>query len=167
MRYNQDSMAVLPIVTGENNPILRTKTRKAGGITEEVKTLIADMRDTLAQAKGLGLAAPQVGSNLRVCLVTLDEKTFPLINPEIIKRSARTTVDEEGCLSLPKLWLPVARAVEITIQYMDEKGKVKERTLEGFDARVVQHELDHLDGVLIVDYQVKNLLVVQNRAQKN
>ncbi len=159
-------MSVLPIITGEDQPVLRAGTRNVEKVTEEVTTLLTDMRETLKDAKGLGLAAPQVGSDLRVCLVTLEgKKVIALLNPEILRRSARSTVDEEGCLSLPQAWLPVPRAVQITVRYMDEDGKTHERELEDFDARVTQHEIDHLNGVLIVDYLQQGIpLVVREKS---
>lgn len=152
-------MAVLPIVTGRGNPILRKKTTLVPKVTKEIKTLLADMHDTLKAAKGLGLAAPQVGSKLRLCLATIDGKVTALINPRIPQKSAKAVMDQEGCLSLPGTWLFVPRAEEITLTYMNERGRKQERRLKKMDARVVQHEVDHLDGKLIVDYQEKGQAV--------
>jgi peptide deformylase len=146
-------MAVLPIIKGADSPILRVKTQNVPKVTKKVLKLIKDMTDTMRDAQGVGLAAPQVGLSDRVCIAIVHEKLTALINPEITWKSEETKVDEEGCLSLPNTWLPVPRAVEITLTYIDEKGQKQERKLSGFDARVVQHEVDHLDGVLIVDYQ--------------
>ncbi|MDB4978809.1 MAG: peptide deformylase [Candidatus Peribacteria bacterium] len=147
------NVSVFPIVTGADNPILRQKTRTIPAVTKKTLKLIEDMKDSMAEAKGVGLAAPQIGSNLRVCLAYINEKIVPLINPVIVHKSKETVIDEEGCLSLPKIWIKVPRAVEITLRYTDEKGKPQERKLQNFDARVVQHEVDHLEGVLIVDYK--------------
>lgn len=149
-------MAVLPIITGAQNPILRTPTTPVPGVTKKLKKLLKDMLETMNEANGVGLAAPQVAATERVCIVTLGGptkgKTVALINPQITHRSPETDVDEEGCLSLPGIWLKVPRATGITLTYLDESGKPQERILKGFDARVVQHEVDHLDGILIVDY---------------
>jgi peptide deformylase len=147
-------MAVLTIITGADNPILRKKTERVPKVTKEVLKLIKDMKETLATQTGVGLAAPQVGSSLRVCLVTMDGKIVPLIDPVIVSRGKETLIDEEGCLSLPKTWLLVPRSREIIVTYLDAKGKKQERRLADFDARVVQHEVDHLDGILITDRAV-------------
>lgn len=110
------------------------------------------MQQTVADAQGVGLAAPQVGESIRLCLVTINDKMIPLINPEILWKNEETKGMEEGCLSLPGTNIVVERPTEIGLRFTDTKGNTKEITLKGFDARVVQHEVDHLDGVLIVDY---------------
>ena len=145
-------MAILPIVIGPDNPILRKKTASVPKVTKGIKQLIKDMIETMKEASGVGLASPQVGRTERVCIAVIDGKVTPLINPQITKRSKETDLDQEGCLSLPNVWLMIPRSVEIALEYVDLRGKKQQRTLEHFDARVVQHEVDHLDGVLIVDY---------------
>ncbi len=145
-------MAILPIVFGADNPILRKKTKPVPKVTKKILKLIEDMKDSMIEAKGVGLAAPQIADESRVCLAYINDKITPLINPEITFRSDEKAIDEEGCLSLPHVWIPVPRSVEITVKYLDEKGKPQERQLQNFDARVVQHEVDHLEGMLIVDY---------------
>jgi peptide deformylase len=146
-------MAILPIVIGADNPILRKKTEKVPQVTKKVLKLIADMVETMVEANGVGLAAPQVGESLRICLAPVTGKLAVLINPEITWKSEGTNIDEEGCLSLPNIWLKIPRHNEIIVKYMDDSGNPQERKLEAFEARVVQHETDHLDGVLIVDYK--------------
>lgn len=146
------AIAVLPILTGAENPVLRRKTTRVPKVTKEVKKLLKDMRDTVASADGGGLAAPQIGVSLRVCLSNIGGKMTPLINPEITWRSQETDIAQEGCLSLPGIWKDIERPVEITLQFLDEEGKRQERRFTGWDARVVQHEVDHLEGVLLVDY---------------
>lgn len=145
-------MTVLPIVTGQDTEVLRTKTQQVPKVTKEIKKLIKDMQDTVVKAEGLGIAAPQIGKSLRLCLALFNGKMNPLINPEIIWKSEETSIMEEGCLSLPGQDVKVERPVEVTIRYLDEKGEEQERRLHDLDARVVQHEIDHLEGVLIVDY---------------
>ena len=145
-------MAILPIVIGPDNPLLRIKTKRVSKITKELKQLIKDMIDTMHEASGVGLASPQVARTERVCIAMIGGKVTPLINPKIIGRSKETELDQEGCLSLPNVWMMISRSVEIMLQYTDLRGKKQERKLLGFDARVVQHEVDHLEGVLIVDY---------------
>lgn len=146
-------MAVLPIILGADNPILRQQTKPVPKVTKAVLKLLDDMKDSMIEAKGVGLAAPQIGVNDRVCLAYINEKIVPLINPQITWKSKETAIDEEGCLSLPHTWIKVPRSTEIQLTYIDAKGKERELKLQNFDARVVQHEVDHLDGVLIVDYK--------------
>ncbi len=145
-------MAALKIVTGADNPKLRVKTERVPKVTKKILKLIKDMLAAMEEANGVGLAAPQVGETVRVCIALVGGKITPLINPEITWKSKETAIDEEGCLSLPNVWLPIVRSTGITVTYLDEKGKEQERKLQDFDARVVQHEVDHLEGVLIVDY---------------
>ena len=148
-------MAVLPIVTGKDTPVLRKKAAKVPKVTKEILSLIKDMEQTTVAAEGLGLAAPQIGQSMRLCIVRMHGKLTPLINPDILWRSSETTEEEEGCLSLPETFVYVTRAKGIVVRYTDAAGQEREQKLEDMDARVVQHEVDHLNGVLIVDY-VKN-----------
>ena len=145
-------MTLLPIVTGEKNPILRRKTRKVPTITKEIKKLLKDMEETTVAQDGLGLAAPQVGSNHRLCLSRINGRLIALINPDITFQSDTFDVAEEGCLSLPDLYLQIPRSSTIVVSYLNERGQAEERRLSGLDARTVQHEVDHLNGRLIVDY---------------
>ena len=145
-------MSVLPIVTGADTPILRQKTKPVAKVTKEIVKLLKDMQETTVAADGLGIAAPQVGHLERVCIVKIGGKLTPLINPDITSKSATEETAEEGCLSLPNVWVQVSRAESIVVKYTDTKGKEQERMLERLDARVVQHEVDHLEGKLIVDY---------------
>lgn len=111
------------------------------------------MEDTLKDEGGLGIAANQVGHALRMCLAKFNGKTNTLINVEITWRGEKTDIAEEGCLSLPGIDVKVERPTEITIKYLNEKGEEQERKLSDVDARIVQHEVDHLDNILITDYQ--------------
>ncbi len=154
-------MPALPILTGADNPILRKKTEKVPQVTKKVQKLIRDMKASMKAAKGVGLAAPQVGESLRICIGRVNGKDTPLINPEITWKSDEKAIDEEGCLSLPNTWLQIPRSVEIALTYLDDKGVRQERRLRDFDARVVQHEVDHLDGILIVDYAIPTALPVR------
>ena len=145
-------MAVVPIIMGKDHPTLRRKTDRVQAFDKELKKLIGNLRDTVEDANGAGLASPQIDVNKRVCIAKIGKKFVPLINPEIVWRSEETWVMEEGCLSLPDTWIDVRRPESIVLAYFDEKGKMQERKLDMLDARVVQHEVDHLEGVLIVDY---------------
>lgn len=145
-------MATLPIVTGEHSEVLRKKTEKIVNFDKELKKLVTDLQETAASASGAGLAAPQVGVSLAVTVARLSGSFVPLINPEVIWQSETAETAEEGCLSLPGVWLMVPRPAEVIVKYSDENGKEQERKLTGWDARVAQHEIDHLNGKLIVDY---------------
>ncbi|MBU2213364.1 MAG: peptide deformylase [Patescibacteria group bacterium] len=142
----------MPIQTGADNPILRKKTELIPKVTKDILKILKDMTDTLEDKGGLGIAAPQVGHSLRMCLAKFNEKTNVMINPQITWKGEETDVVEEGCLSLPGIDVKIERPTEITITYLDIKGKGQERKFIEFDARVVQHEVDHLDNVLITDH---------------
>ncbi len=127
-------------------------------ITKEIKKLIADMKETVSVAKGAGLAAPQVGRSERLCIAMIDHKLVALINPHITWRSETTAIAEEGCLSLPDLWLNISRPTDIVVHFETEKGAKRELKLSDFNARVVQHEIDHLEGILITDHRAHRIV---------
>lgn len=151
-------MTVLMIVTGKDSPILRTKTKEVKKITKEIKTLVEAMKETTVEANGAGIAAPQVNRTERICIAQIAKKLTPLINPDILWRSSEKETMEEGCLSLPNIWIQVERPLEIVVKYTSLTGRERELKLSGFDARVVQHEVDHLEGVLIVDHEKQKLM---------
>ncbi len=151
-------MPALSIVIGEKTPILRKKTVPVSTITKEIKKLLSDMKETVVVAKGAGIAAPQVGRNERLCIAMIGNKLVALVNPFITWKSETTAVAEEGCLSLPDLWMDVSRSTDIILEFQTEAGKKRELKLSGFDARVVQHEVDHLEGILIVDHRRQKVL---------
>jgi len=123
--------------------------------TPEIQDFITNMWETLLhpvspdEAAGVGLAAPQVGKNVRIVLVRTKGFTETLINPIWAKRSILTKVDKEGCLSIPGKWVKVKRHMQIAVSYSDRDGIKREKNLSGLEARVVQHEVDHLNGKLI------------------
>ena len=122
-------MAVLPIQTGADNPMLRKKSARVPKVTKQILKLIADMRDTVRDEDGAGLAAPQVGESLSLCLAMIGGKLTVLVNPKIIRSGKETATEDEGCLSLPGLTFSVTRALDITLTYVDEQGKEQERRL--------------------------------------
>lgn len=146
-------MTRLPIVTGALTPVLRTKTKRVAKVTKEMLKLLRDMEETLVAADGLGIAAPQVNAGLRMCLARIGGKNTPLINPDITWRSTEMAIAEEGCLSLPGDYADVPRATAIIVRYENARGQEQERKLTDLEARIVQHEVDHLEGILIVDYK--------------
>ncbi|MDR2426266.1 MAG: peptide deformylase [Endomicrobium sp.] len=135
--------------------ILRKKTESVVEINEEIKKLISDMFETMYAAPGVGLAASQIGILLRICVIDVhpDGKSAPLamINPEIIEGENKILA-EEGCLSFPGLYEKVKRFERVTVEYMDLDGKRLRIKSEGFLAKAVQHEIDHLYGKLFIDY---------------
>lgn len=124
-------------------------------MTKDILQLLRDMEETMKKAEGVGLAAPQVGQSLRVCIALLNGRVTALINPVIIGKSTEEEIAEEGCLSLPDILIPVPRARTITIRFRNRSGQEQERRYEDIDARIVQHEIDHLEGILITDYQAR------------
>lgn len=145
-------MAILPIRLA-GDPILRQKTRKVRGIDQSLQQLIDDMIETMHDAPGVGLAAPQVGSPLRVAVIHVpDEEVIVLINPQFVKRSGERRL-EEGCLSVPGYVAEVTRAQNVVIKALDRGGRpIRVRASDDLLAQALEHEIDHLNGVLYVDY---------------
>ncbi len=144
----------------EPDPILRKKCEPLEKVDEETKKLMDDMLDTMYAAPGIGLAAIQVGILKRLVVIDIskeEEKKKPifLINPQIIHQSKNTSVYEEGCLSLPGQFAEIERPAECTIKYIDYNGKEKELKADGLLATCIQHEVDHLNGILFIDYLSK------------
>lgn len=156
---------MLTIQTGRDNSILRAKSEKIAALTDEHRALISEMKRIVKNAKGLGLAAPQVGKNLRLFVlhIFLDQIhivdrvkkhiSIPevLINPEITFFSKEEIVMEEGCLSLPGIYYNISRPKEIKVEYYDEQFKKQRLRDNRIVARVIQHEIDHLNGILFID----------------
>lgn len=143
-------MAVLE-VRRYGDPILRQKAAPVVEATPEIRRLIADMIETMHHEIGVGLAAPQVGAPLR--LLVMDDgrgRARALLNPEITDRRG-SALAEEGCLSIPGVFADVERSEWVRVEAADDEGKPLSLELRGFPARVVQHEMDHLDGILFVD----------------
>jgi len=136
------------------DPVLRSAARPVESVTAEVRELIADMLETMYAEDGVGLAAPQVGVSERVMVVDPradGSKPLALVNPVIVERSEETDRGEEGCLSIPGVTDFVERAARIVLEGVDRDGKFRRVEAEGLLARILQHEVDHLDGVLFFD----------------
>jgi peptide deformylase len=131
--------------------VLRMKAREVETFDDDLERLVERMTQLMHEANGVGLAATQVGVLRRLFVFTDDGEDRVLVNPVITKTSKETEVDEEGCLSLRDVLVPVERAQKVTIEGVDAKGEAVKLELELPASRVVQHELDHLDGVLIID----------------
>jgi len=123
--------------------------------TNAMQSFLQDMFKTLESANGIGLAAPQVGVSSQICIINLWNQRLVLINPQIIRYSRKKEISEEGCLSFPRKFIPVQRAKKIKIKYLDEKGKKRKVKVRDLLARVIQHEVDHLNGILFIDRQIK------------
>ena len=144
-------MAVLSI-RRFGDPVLRERAHEVEAITDLHRRLAADMLETMrATGHGVGLAGNQVGVVERIFVWEVGEAHGAVINPVITERSDETFIDDEGCLSLPGIYYPVERALHVSVEGLDEAGDPVSLEAEGFLARVCQHEIDHLDGVLFVD----------------
>lgn len=138
-------------------PVLRKETETVTSFDDTLTQLITDMGETMYDAPGIGLAAPQVGKSLKLIVVDIskesdEEKEFmAMVNPQIIEHEGKQ-IDEEGCLSLPELTSNVNRYKKVTVSYQDHKGTPQQLTTEDRFAVVLQHEIDHLNGVLFLDH---------------
>ncbi|HLT58801.1 MAG TPA: peptide deformylase [Limnochordales bacterium] len=142
-------MAVRKIVLVPD-PVLRRPAKPVERVTKRIQRLIRDMADTMYAANGAGLAAPQIGVSERVIVVDAGEGLLALVNPRIVSASG-SEVDVEGCLSIPNVTAYVERAAQVEVEGWDERGKTVRVKAEGLLARALQHEIDHLDGILITD----------------
>lgn len=149
-------MSILPIITIPD-PVLRKISDPVERVDAEVLKLMDDMLDTMYAAPGIGLAAVQVNVPRRIVVLDLADEGEPksplyLINPEIVALGPTTRVYEEGCLSIPDVRIDIERPETVTVRYIDRDGKEKELAADGLLATAIQHELDHLDGQLIIDF---------------
>lgn len=134
------------------DPVIKEKARRLEKIEKPTRRLAKDMAETMYDAAGIGLAAPQVGIPKRLIVVDMGDNDFvAYVNPEIIKYSRREDVDEEGCLCLPEIKVPVKRAKKVVFRALDLQGRPVEMEAEDLLARILQHEVDHLEGRTILD----------------
>jgi peptide deformylase len=159
-------MSIRNIVTPPD-PVLRQKAQKVRAFTSDLQTLIDDMIETMRQAPGVGLAAPQVGVSQRVIVVEYGDgdedpdgpakpkKLFAVVNPEIIRHSKETVLGNEGCLSIPGYFGEVERYEGVTVKGFNRQGDPFRLKAKGWLARIFQHEIDHVDGVLFIDRATK------------
>ena len=144
----------------EPDPILRKKCERLEQVDDSTRKLMKDMLETMYEAPGIGLAAVQIGILKRLVVIDISknqEKKDPLflINPEIIQKSEKTSIYEEGCLSLPGQFAEIERPAECFLKYIDYDGKEKELKAKGLLSTCIQHEVDHLNGILFIDYLSK------------
>jgi len=144
---------IMKIITYPNE-ILRKKAQEIENFSE-IKKIIPEFVKTMLENDGIGLAAPQVGKSIKLIAIQTKDGPKIFINPKITSKSLKKEIAEEGCLSLPKIFGNVKRAHKITIKFQDENGEKKKITAKGLYARVLQHETDHLDGILFIDKIIK------------
>jgi peptide deformylase len=143
-------MSLLPLhLLG--SPVLRQHSVEVKTVDDEIRRLIEDMFETMDAAKGIGLAANQVGVARRVAVVEVDGDRFAMIDPRIIETEGRSTA-EEGCLSIPEIFGDVTRPERLVIEALDLEGNPYRKEASGLKARAIQHEIDHLDGILFLDH---------------
>ena len=159
------AMVIRRILTAEE-PILRERARKVTQFDGSLHRLLDDMLETMRDAPGIGLAANQIGVPLQVAVIELEEKITELINPQIVKASGEI-VDWEGCLSIPGFVAEVTRSAKVTVKAKDRHGKEFRVKAQELFARALQHEIDHLNGVLYIDYleSLEELVRVSEHAE--
>ena len=150
------AMAVLPIITIPD-PVLRKISDPVERVDDAIVKLMDDMLETMYDAPGVGLAAPQVGVLKRVIVLDAAEEGEPpnpvaMANPELVAMGSTTRMHEEGCLSIPDVRVDIERPATVTVRYVDRHGKEQQLAAEGLLATAIQHEIDHLDGQLIIDF---------------
>jgi peptide deformylase len=160
-------MAIHPILTIPE-PVLRTKAKPIERVDAELRRLMDDMLETMYDAPGIGLAAPQIGIARRLIVMDPAKDDTPkapliMVNPEILSRSEEMRTHDEGCLSIPDVTAEIVRPAKTRVAYIDREGKKQEAELEGIWSTLVQHEVDHLNGVLFIDYlsRLKRDMVVR------
>lgn len=148
-------MAELKIVEYPN-PILLKKTEPILDVKKaSIKKLISDMLETMEENNGVGLAAPQVGKSLRLCVIRVEDETYILINPRITYKSYLKEIWEEGCLSFPGKFIPVKRHKKVRVKAKNELGEEVTLKADGLLSRALQHEIDHLDGKVFIEKEVR------------
>lgn len=165
-------MAVLPIITAPD-PLLKVKCEPVAEVDADIARLMNDMLDTMYMAPGIGLAAPQIGVTKRILVVDVSAKDGPrepirMANPEIVWHSDELATYEEGCLSLPEQYADVERPEKIKVRFLDEKNEQQEREADGLLATCIQHEMDHLEGIIFVDHlsALKRKMILRKLAKQ-
>jgi peptide deformylase len=160
-------MAIRPILTIPE-PVLRAKAKPIERVDAELRRLMDDMLATMYDAPGIGLAAPQIGVSRRLIVMDPAKDEAPktplvMVNPEILERSEEMRTHDEGCLSIPDVTAEIERPAKARVAYIDREGKRQETELEGIWSTLVQHEIDHLNGILFIDYlsRLKRDMVVR------
>ena len=148
------------------NPILRKKCKAVKKVDDRIKQLIDDMIETMHAAPGVGLAAPQVGQNIRLFVADIGDGAFAVINPKIKEKSRELQTLDEGCLCLPGIIGPVTRSARVIVEGLDRNGEKIMISAEGYLSTVLQHETDHLDGIIFLD-KVKDKSQIREVTKKS
>jgi peptide deformylase len=155
---------MLTLVTGKDTQMLTTKTTLVADIlTPEIQALLPAMITTMHKENGIGLAANQIGKSLRLAVAEVEGREYFWINPEITSLSSEKILFEEGCLSLPGEYFSIVRSESVTLKYINEKGLPKKLRATGLLAVVIQHEVDHLDGILIYNRYQKQTKIREKK----
>ena len=165
-------MAIKKILI-EPDPLLRKKSEPLESVNEETRKLMDDMLETMYKAPGIGLAAIQIGILKKIIVIDVSKdkdkkKPLFLINPEIVFKSDKTSIYEEGCLSLPGQFAEIERPAECQLKYIDYDGKQNELKADGLLATCIQHEIDHLNGILFIDYlsKLKKTMIIKKLSKQ-
>ena len=165
-------MAILELVKAPD-PRLKLASQPVEEVDAQLRRFMADMIDTMIDAKGIGLAAIQVGIPKRVAVIDLDPKgpksnPIYMINPRIVEASDEQITSNEGCLSVPDIWEDVKRPARLTVEYTDEKGRQQTVTADGLLATALQHEIDHINGLLFLDHvsRLKRSIALRKAAKQ-
>lgn len=145
------------------NKILRAKTEKVDKVDKEIKDLVKKMKIAMIKNNGVGLAANQIGKNLSIFVAYDKNKFYTFINPKIVKFIGEVRIVEEGCLSIPKIWGQIKRYPGIIIEYQDLFEKRKKIKAKGLLAQIIQHEIDHLNGVLFIDKAIEVYKIMESK----
>ncbi len=164
-------MGLLRMEHGKDNLILRTVSKPVSKFDRKLSKFIEDMKVTMDHEKGVGLAAPQVGVNDRVVICKFNHDTphemiVGMVNPVITKKAEEMILGEEGCLSLPGKYDSIARHAALTVKYQDAKGRENVLKLSGFNARIVQHEVDHIDAKLYIDHLLDEATIALKKEEE-
>jgi peptide deformylase len=141
----------MEILTG-NQRVLRQKSKRISKVDDSIRTICSSMVEVMLSSGGIGLAGNQVGILKRIIIILHEDVPIVMINPEIVKISEEFEYGNEGCLSIPETYIDLKRHKEVVVKYRDTKGKPHFETYSGLSARIVQHEIEHLDGILMTDH---------------
>ncbi len=144
------------------DPVLRIKSEPVSKLDRTIHRIIKEMKKIMSEEEGIGLAANQVGITKRIMILDFFDRKEALINPDIVSASEEEEEAGEGCLSFPEIAVPIKRPISLRVRYMDEQGIIREENLADIHARAFQHELDHLNGKLIIDYMNSEMKLEYN-----
>jgi peptide deformylase len=151
-------MSIRPIIHAPNNILSTPSEAVLDPTSAEIKRIVIDMKDTVIASTGVGLAAPQIGVPLRIIVINYENEPYAIINPKITWQSGVTSTLEEGCLSVPEYFIKITRPKKIIVAGINEEGTPVEIKANDMQAKIFQHEIDHINGILITDYLKSKIL---------